>query len=213
MKPIEYREVNICGILKYFHNRLGHPNAKQTLQNIQRCHEWGDVEDDTKKFVQNCLPCAERKQGNQIGSNIKLSFTASEPFEIICVDITGPLPTIDGYSYILGIVDVYSRYVSLIPIRNITAKTVTNSILERWIAYFGIPKIIHSDNGTQFKSSIMDELCKRLHIEQSYSSPYYHEGNGLVERIFRTAKDKIYTTSKSNNQNWVETIPYAEMSM
>ena len=208
-----YDNEKINSTLSYFHNRLGHPNYAQTLLNVQKYHEWENMENDTKNFVQNCLPCAERKQGNQIGSNIKLAFTASEPFEMICVDITGPLPAANGYSYILGIIDVYSRYVSLIPMKDITAKTVADFILKRWIALFGVPKILHSDNGTQFKSDIINELCKRFQIKQSYSSPYYHEGNGLVERLFRTAKDKIYATCKSNKQNWTEVIPFVEMSM
>ena len=59
----------------------------------------------------------------------------------------------------------------------------------------------------------MNELCKMFEIKQTFSSPYYHLENGLVERIFRTSQDKIYAMCHSNNQNWIETIPYVEMSM
>ena len=209
----EYSEKKIKDILKYFHSRLGHPSAKQTLTNTKQYYEWENMEKDVEKFVANCMPCVERKQGNKIGYNIKNSFTATEPFEMLCCDITGPLPNSDGYSYILGIIDVFSRYVALIPLKDISAKTITEKLLERWIAYFGIPKIIHSDNGIQFKSGIMKELCNKLEIEQSFSAPYYHEGNGLIERVFRTAKDKLYASSKSHNQSWVKTIPYVELNM
>ena len=171
------------------------------------------MEKDTENFVANCMPCAERKQGNKMGYNIKNSFTATEPFEMICCDITGPLPNCEGYSYILGIIDVFSRYIALIPLKNISAKTVTEIIFERWIAYFGIPRIIHSDNGTQFKSEIMKELCNKLQIKQSFSAPYYHQGNGLIERVLRTAKDKLYASCKSHNQSWVKAIPFVELSM
>lgn len=210
---LEYSENRRQGIIKYFHNRLGHPNSEQTALNIQRYHNWKTLKTEVESFISNCRPCAERKQGNQLGRNLVGKFSASAPFETVCVDITGPLPQVEGYSYILGIIDVYSRYVSLIPIRDISAKTISENLIVRWISYFGIPKVLHSDNGTQFRSTIMRELCQRLGVKQSFSAPYYHQGNGLVERIFRTAKDKLYATCKSNNQSWPQAIPYVEMCM
>ena len=211
-KP-EYNERRCQSIIKYFHNHLGHPSSEQTTLNIQQYHDWKTLKTDVELFISNCRPCTERKQGNKLGQNLVGEFTATAPFEIICIDITGPLPQAEGYSYILGIIDVYSRYVSLVPIKDISARTVVDSLMVRWISYFGIPKIIHSDNGTQFRSSIMKELCHKLGVKQSFSAPYYHQGNGLVERTFRTAKDKLYATCKSNNQLWSQAIPYVEICM
>ena len=59
----------------------------------------------------------------------------------------------------------------------------------------------------------MEEFCKVLRINQTFSSPYYHQGNGLVERIFRTAKDRIYATSMEFTTNWIDAIPFVEVGM
>ena len=96
----EYNENKINEILKFFHDRLGHSDTSQTLIHVKKYHDWPLMDEDIKKYVANCMPCAERKQGNKMGYKLKNSFTATEPFEIICCDVTGPLPNSEGYLYI-----------------------------------------------------------------------------------------------------------------
>ena len=64
-------------------------------------------------------------QKNKMGYNLKLLFTSSEQFECICVDILDPLQTVKGYSYMLGIIDVYKRYFAMISIKDINARKIT----------------------------------------------------------------------------------------
>ena len=79
-----YDKDKINNILRHFHNKLGHPGMTQTMFNIQKYHEWENMEKDIQRFVENCIPCTERKKGNKMAFNLKLSFTASEPFEFMC---------------------------------------------------------------------------------------------------------------------------------
>ena len=101
----------------------------------------------------------------------------------------------------------------MVPLRNATATSVADAIYSRWIAIFGIPNVIHSDRGTEFENELMTELCKLLGIRKSKSSPYYPQGDSMIERLFRTTKDMIYATSQSQNQGWEDVIPTVEMSL
>ena len=199
-------------IMEYHHNNMGHPGIQKTKELIKRSYSWKNMNNDISEFVDQCKPCLERKNETYFKKTDK-HFEANEIFEKICIDITGPLPECKGFRYILGVIDVFSRYTMLIPLKNINSKYVVNKLFKRWISLFGIPRIIHSDNGTQFKSDFMMQFCKNLKINQSFSGPYYHQGNGLVERIFRTAKDRIYTTCMQFGTDWIESIPFVEMGM
>ena len=219
-KPIFVRAVNSAKkkmlgkneLIQYFHETFGHPSHEATYELLKRYHKWDNMETQVKMYVNSCNACAERKIGRKLNAE-NHKFTAQQTFDVICLDIVGPVTPVNNYRYILGVIDVFSRYVKYIPLKSINAKTIVKKIFINWISYFGIPKRIHSDNGTQFHSELMKEFCTTLGIKRSFSSPYYHKGNGVIERSFRTMEDMIYTTARTLKINWVDALPLVEMSM
>jgi len=57
--------------------------------------------------------------------------------------------------------------------------------------YFGLPEQIHSDQGAQFQSQLMSELCKTWGVNQSRTTPYHPQGNGVVERNNQMLGDSL----------------------
>jgi putative transposase len=53
---------------------------------------------------------------------------------------------------------------------------------------FGVPEIIHSDNGPEFYNNRMKELSEEFHFKQSFSRPYTPTDNGKMERFYKTIK-------------------------
>ena len=99
----------------------------------------------------------------------------------------GPfLPGRKGERYILSIIDCFSRYLILVPLKDHTATSVSRAIYERVIRYFGCPQKILSDKGTEFTGKIWSELLELFGIQQLLTSPYNPQGNGIVERSHRT---------------------------
>ena len=45
---------------------------------------------------------------------------------------------------------------------------------------FGFPKILHSDNGTEFKSKLIEHLSQQLGIKKTYISPCHPQANGKI---------------------------------
>ena len=98
------------------------------------------------------------------------------PLQLVAVDILGPLPVMSGgNSYILVAEDYFTRWLEAWPIPNQEIKTVAQKLLNEMLFRFSLP-----DQGRQFESRVMEELCKLLQIEKSQTTPYHPQGDGLV---------------------------------
>ena len=200
-------------ILQQYHDELGHIGIEKMTDLILRNYGWKNIRFDIKNYVNNCYPCAERKS-NAKKKQLPLHITASKPFEKVMIDISGPVtPSKNGYRYILGIVDVFSRFIMLIPIRNIYSQSIINVLLSRWVPLFGNPEMLVSDGACNLNSSLINDLCDEFGIVKVSTSPYHPQSNGIIERDFRTVKDMIYATVNSYGGDWVSALPYVEIGM
>ena len=161
---------------------MGHPGIEKTADFVARNHYWVNMVKDIKETLSKCIPCIRNKN---INGRIKAplqSLITKKPFEVFGIDITGPFTTTrKGYRYILGVIDYFSKYVCLIPMKTITAEKVIKNLWIHWISKFGIPERIHSDRGTNFTSNLFIEHCRALGIKKTFTSPYYPHGNGIIE--------------------------------
>ena len=69
--------------------------------------------------------------------------------------------------------DFYTKYVVAVPLKDMTATTVATAIVEEWITKFGAPDVIHTDQGTNFNSEMMHDVCKIFMIDKTRTSPYH----------------------------------------
>jgi hypothetical protein len=96
-------------------------------------------------------------------------------------------------------VDAKSGYPEITPMKKTDAKHTIQS-LRRMISRFGMPRIIHSDNGPPFTSAEFREWLKDNNIQSSLSAPYNPESNGIAERMvqsFKSGMKKIMVKEKS----------------
>ena len=88
--------------------------------------------------------------------------------ERITIDILGPPPaTKAGNKYILIIADYFTKWVKAFPLPNQEAETVADKLVNEVICRFGVPLMIHSDHGLNFKSALFTELCQLLDIQKT----------------------------------------------
>lgn len=123
--------------------------------------------------------------------------------QIIAVDILGPLPkTGKGNSYVLVATDYYTRWVEAYAIPDQGASTVAQKLVDELFCRFSPPEQLHSDQGRQFESELVAEVCKLLKIHKTRTTPYHPQGDGLVERFNRTLLDMLATTLKEQPTDW-----------
>ena len=64
-------------------------------------------------------------------------------------------------------IEISTRYVVVEPLKRKTAALVAEAFLKRYVAFCGIPSIIHSDASTEFKNNLVKELCQALDINHT----------------------------------------------
>ena len=100
------------------------------------------------------------------------------------LDVCDPTP--DGYRYILVIADYFSKWTEAFPIKDKCEDTVADVLVNKIILRFGMPLVIHSDQGREFENGLMKSLCSLLGCVKTRTAPYHPESDGMVERFNRT---------------------------
>ena len=83
-----------------------------------------------------------------------------------------------------------------------TAKTITKFLYGGYISIFGALARLLSDRGTSFTSSIIEELCKILGVQQLWTMPHHPQTNGLVERSHQMIMHMIGKLGEDKKANW-----------
>ena len=68
------------------------------------------------------------------------------------MDMIGQInpPTSKGHKWILAATDYFTKWVEVVPMKNVTARDVVNFVKEHIVYRFGIPQTITTDQGTVF---------------------------------------------------------------
>ncbi|XP_014485403.1 PREDICTED: uncharacterized protein LOC106749940, partial [Dinoponera quadriceps] len=93
---------------------------------------------------------------------LKTFLNPDQRFDHVHINLVGPLPPCQGYTYLLTLVDRFTRWPKAIPLKNITAANVATYFYSSWIARFGCPKFITTDRGSQFESALFNALAQLL---------------------------------------------------
>lgn len=98
-----------------------------------------------------------------------------------------------GMENILVVTGHFTKLALAKPCKNQTATTTSDALHNKFIVHYGMPTRLHSDQGANFESDIINELCKIMGISKSRSTPYHPMGNSIPERYNRTLLDMLGT--------------------
>lgn len=158
----KWREVakpsNRESILKQNHDDplSAHGGFFKTADRVKRLFYWPQMDADIRKYVAKCETCKASKPSNRVErAPMGTLREASRPFEIIYIDFIGPLPrSKSGHTVLFVVVDGFSKFVHLHPMRSATAQAAIKCLLDHVFRIFGTPRYLISDNGSQFTSTI-----------------------------------------------------------
>ena len=191
---------------------LGHPGVNRTQQTVAAKFVWPSMRADVGQWARQCVPCQRAKVTRNITPPIGEFEVPSKRFSHIHADIV-MMPDSNGFSYLLTVVDRFTRWPTAIPLQNIRAETVIDALAHGWIAQFGIPAAITTDRGTQFTSGIWSQLLRSWGIRHNLTTAYHPESNGLVERLHRRLKEALKALSSDAPDKWFWKLPCALLAV
>jgi hypothetical protein len=200
-------------IRKYHDDRIqgGHTGVKRTYAKLRAKYFWKSMKKEISKYIRNCHKCNVNKKFRNTKEKLILTRTPVKPFDIVQVDLMGPLPITEKENkYVLTVQDELTNYLILIPIANKEAKTVADNLLKNVILVYGPMKTLKSDMGSEFVNKCVQELLQTLKIDQKLSTPYRHQTVGKIERSHRVINAYIRNFLEDNE--WDELLPFCSFA-
>jgi hypothetical protein len=197
-------------VMDQLHNSRcgGHFGAPRTFERVRQRFYWPGYHRYVVEWCRRCDPCCRRK-GPGLRRNAPLKIrNEGEPFRRIAVDILGPLPLSDrGNKYVAVVSDYFTKWCEAFPLPNQEATTVADALVEQWVARYGVPSELHSDQGRNFESQVFQQTCMLLGIHKTRTSPLHPQSDGMVERFNRTLENSLTVFVQEHQRDWDIQIP------
>ena len=214
---ILYRQSNVLGELRHqlvlpkvlqdqaisgLHDDHGHLGFDRVLDLVRARFYWPRMYSYIRHRLQNCLPCIRRKSPINQRVATMVSIDTCQPMELVCLDYLSLEESKGGYDNILVITDHFTRYAVAIPTRNQTASTTARVLYDNFLVHYGFPARLHSDQGRNFESAIIQQLCKQIGTKKCRTTPYHPQGNGATERFNSTLLSMLGTLTDEKKADW-----------
>ncbi|KFD62319.1 hypothetical protein M514_25442 [Trichuris suis] len=150
-------------ILSFCHDvpAAGHMGFDRTLDRVRRTAFWPGFRQEVREYCEPC-PVCQMVKAQSLRPPMQIA-PIGLPWERVALDVLHLPPSKTGKVNVLTVQDYFTKWLVI-------------------FADFGPPSILHSDQGRNFESPLLKELCSAFGIRKTRCSPYHPEGNGLVER-------------------------------
>ncbi|CAI7880720.1 unnamed protein product, partial [Closterium sp. NIES-54] len=206
-----------------WHHRLGHPSLLR-LRGMASRRLVSGLPRSLPPLPQGpgptCVPCVE---GRLRAAPHSSQFPPTEaPLQTLHMDVWGPARVrgLGHERYFLLVVDDYSRYTTVFPLRS---KGNVTEVLIDWIRAarlqlrqsFGsdFPVLrLHSDRGGEFSSGLLRAFCRARGIRQTFTLPDSPQKNGIAERRIGMVMDVARTSmmhAAAPHFLWLFAVQYA----
>ena len=167
---------------------------------------------DITAWVGDCQQCARSKVVRQPTAALQAIPIPTQRFSHIHVDIVGPMETSrEGYRSIITFIDRTTRWLEAVPVAAADTDAVVDALIGQWVARFGVPATLTSDQGSQFTSSIWAALCSKLQTTHINTTAYHPQSNGMVERVHRQLKEGL--KARGAAADWPQHLPWVLLNI
>jgi len=201
----------VTSILFDLHGSLvnGHCGMTTCRSRARSSYWWKGMHKDITRWISACLTCSRRKPGRpSVAGPSGAMDLPPRPFHTIHIDHSGPWPpTKDKNTYILSIVDPYSRWPISVPVGNRKACHVIRVLLEYVVAQYASPELMVSDGAPEFVGNAVADFCKVFNMLHLVNPPYSPALNAPVERFHDWLNAMLTVLVSRNKRNWDRMLP------
>ncbi|KAK2887926.1 hypothetical protein Q8A73_019374 [Channa argus] len=197
-------------VLRWVHGSAGagHFGNYKTVRRLRQRFHWPGCRQDAELHVHCCDDCTAQKGPTQRSRGPLQQYQVGAPMERVGVDILGPFPTTEaGNRYILVAMDYFTKWPEAYAVPDQTATTAAQRLMEDMFSRFGVPEELHSDQGRNFESRLFAEVCQRLGVRKTRTTPLHPQSDGLVERFNRTLATQLAILTSRHQKDWDQHLP------
>lgn len=191
-------------IIRANHDDVGHFAVDKTIERIRAKYWFPRLKKTVSKYIKNCLHCIYYKNihGKKPGKLHPIPKYA-RPFHTIHIDHLGPfVKSTQQNSYLLVMVDSFTKFVFIAAVKNTKSKVVINE-LNKIFKVFGNPKRLVCDAGSAFTSKLFTDYCKDRNIRAHIIATAVPRSNGQVERYNQTILEALRSMgADTENNKW-----------
>ena len=194
--PKLFRERALLGC----HDDVGHQGILRTLSLLRERFYWPGMQEEATQHVLKCSRCLRRKTPPQVAPLQPILVT--QPLELVHMDYLSLEPSKGNIENVLVITDHFTRYALAYPSKTQTAQATARILWDNFICHYGFPEKFISDQGRNFESDLIKELCKIAGVKKVHTTPYHPQGNGQCERFNSTLCNMLGTLSEEEKSDW-----------
>ena len=194
--PKLFRERALSGC----HDDVGHQGILRTLSLLRERFYWPGMIEEATQHVLKCSRCLRRKTPPQVAPLQPILVT--QPLELVHMDYLSLEPSKGNIENVLVITDHFTRYALAYPSKTQTAQATARILWDNFICHYGFPEKFISDQGRNFESDLIKELCKIAGVKKVHTTPYHPQGNGQCERFNSTLCNMLGTLSEEEKSDW-----------
>ena len=188
--------------LKLAHEDSGHQGIDRTMSKLSGMAYWIGMRKRVADQCKFCVKCQMCKAPAPKPAPLQ-PVLATRPWEMVAVDVLKVPVSTNGNRYLLVAQDYFSKWPFAMAMPDQTAERIVRILRDEVFTLVGPPQKLHSDQGRNFESRIIADLCKAFGVKKSHTTPYHPMGDGLVERMNRSLLTLIRTHVERDDQ-WEE---------
>ena len=206
-------------VMHNFHSSIYgvHRGAASTYREVSSRFFWPGMQEDVGDFVSTCEACQLGKGGCPTRQGLLHGRHYNNAFSQLCLDLVGPINQESGTNdkYVLMMLDPFTHFVWLEVISTKHAESIVSAFVNRILLEEGAPKVILTDNGSEFKNKHLANLMATLEVEHQFSPRYFPRAN-QAERSNRFMVELLRTITSAPGaaaKDWQGYIKYIEFAM
>ena len=183
-----------------------HPGVEESMRKCRQHFYWPKMEDDLKIYIGSCTVCAQNKQTTAYLKAPLKHIVVHSFNDAISIDHIVPsreAKTPRRNRYILSITDVFTGFVTAVPVKSQESKATIEALIQHWVLRNGMPKEILADNHPGFTSKFFNAVLRAFNIKSTHGTAYKCSSTSKAERSNKRLNQALRVTlTEGQLKNW-----------
>ena len=193
--PQAYRQREIEGC----HDQVGHLGQDRVLDLLRDQFYWPGMHVGVVSYINSSPRCLHTKSLPDKAP--LLNIEASQPLELIHLDYLKIEPSKGNIENVLVITDHFTRYAQVFPSKTQTASATAKLLWNNFILHYGFPSKIITDQGQNFESELIENLCQIAGVQKLRTSPYHPQTNEQCKHFNGTLLNMLGTLTPEQKKD------------